>query len=91
MYQLATNTYGLVSGDANGDGTISWVGSGNDRAPILVSIGGVDVFAIYYGYVDEDLNLDGQVKWVGAGNDRALVLLAIGGVNVFATISQQIP
>ncbi len=88
---LSTATYGtegqkqvgarraLWAGDVNFNGMVQYVGEGNDRDPILVSIGGSTPTSTALGYLPTDVNLDGRVKYVGEGNDRDPILVNIGG------------
>lgn len=82
----------LWAGDANGNGTIAYTGTGNDRDPILIAIGGSLPTATLTGqYRLEDVNLDGVVKYTGSNNDRDIILQNIGGTVPTATRSQQLP
>lgn len=69
----------LWSGDVNTDGELKYTGSGNDRDPLLVRIGGTVPTNVISGYANEDVNMDGQVKYTGIGNDRDPILVNIGG------------
>jgi hypothetical protein len=69
----------LWAGDANGDGTLRYTGSSNDRDAILSRVGGISLTDVVAGYWDEDVNLDGVVRFTGTGNDRDVVLQNIGG------------
>lgn len=69
----------LWSGDASGNGVVKYTGSGNDRDPILVAIGGSVPTNTVSGYFNTDVNMDGVVKYTGSGNDRDFILLNVGG------------
>lgn len=69
----------LWSGDASGNGVVKYTGSGNDRDPILVAIGGSVPTNTVSGYLNTDVNMDGVVKYTGSGNDRDYILLNVGG------------
>ncbi len=69
----------LWAGDCNGDGTVRYTGSGNDRDPILLGVGGSVPTAVAFGYSLNDVNLDGVIRYVGTANDRDPVLVSIGG------------
>jgi len=69
----------LWSGNVDADGTLKYVGPGNDRDPILMAIGGNVPTNTLAGYVQADVNMDGLVKYVGNGNDRDPILSNIGG------------
>jgi uncharacterized delta-60 repeat protein len=70
----------LAAGDVTFNGTVSYVGSGNDRDPILLRVGGGTPTNTASGYWREDTNLDGVVKYIGAANDRDIILQSIGGI-----------
>lgn len=69
----------LRAGDTSFNDEVIYVGSANDRDPILSLIGGNVPTATITGYYCEDINMDGVVKYTGAGNDRDLILVTIGG------------
>jgi hypothetical protein len=69
----------LWAGDVNADEVLKYTGSGNDRDPILVAIGGATPNNTISGYRSEDVNMDGEVKYTGANNDRDPILVNIGG------------
>ena len=100
----ATATYGssaqkqvgtrmvLWAGDATGDGTLKYTGSGNDRDPILTAIGGSTPNAVVNNVYDRrDTNLDGTIKYTGAGNDRDIILTNVGSTTPNTTRMQQLP
>jgi len=72
--------YGLWAGDVNQDDLIKYTGSGNDRDPILLQIGGIVATNTVSGYLQTDVNMDGTVKYTGNNNDRDPILVNIGGV-----------
>ncbi|MBL7964363.1 MAG: hypothetical protein JNM31_11040 [Flavobacteriales bacterium] len=69
----------MWAGDVNADGRVAYMGAGNDRDTILLSIGGSNSMAQVTGYHQGDLNLDGAVRYMGTQNDRDLILQSIGG------------
>lgn len=81
----------LWPGNTSGDGLIKYTGSGNDRDPILVSVGGSLPTATTTGYLATDVNMDGIVKYTGANNDRDPVLVSVGGSLPTATRTLQLP
>ncbi len=81
----------LWSGDVLRDGRLSYSGTGNDRDPVLVRIGGAVPTASTTGYLQEDVNLDGVVKYSGAANDRDPILSNIGGSVPTAILLEQLP
>lgn len=81
----------LWPGNVNADAVIMYIGSGNDRDPILVEIGGLVPTEITVGYLNEDVNMDGAVMYVGANNDRDPILETIGGSVPTAVREEQVP
>lgn len=81
----------LWCGDALRDGVLRYVGSGNDRDPILLSVGGTTPNNIAPGYAGTDVNLDGHGAYVGAGNDRDPLLLNVGSTTPNAVRVEQLP
>ncbi|MEO8588085.1 MAG: trypsin-like peptidase domain-containing protein [Flavobacteriales bacterium] len=81
----------MWAGNVNGDVSLLYVGSGNDRDPILTRIGGSVPTATTTGYWREDVNMDGFVIYVGNGNDRDPILTNIGGSVPTANRAQQLP
>ncbi|MBK8497998.1 MAG: PQQ-dependent sugar dehydrogenase [Flavobacteriales bacterium] len=91
QYTLPNGRRALWSGNVLLDATLRYVGSGNDRDPILTAIGGSVPTNTVSGYRQEDVNLDGAVRYVGANNDRDPILQNIGGSVPTAVRSQQLP
>jgi hypothetical protein len=84
--------YCLWSGDGNGNGTLQYVGIGNDRDPILTAVGGTTPNNTLINVYDRrDVNMDGVVKYVGANNDRDPILTNVGSTNPNNTRTQQLP
>ncbi len=81
----------LYMGDINGNGTIQYTGSGNDRDPILINVGSTTPNNTMSGYSGNDSNLNGQVKYTGSGNDRDPILLNVGSTTPNNTRVQQLP
>lgn len=82
----------LWAGDVTFDHAARYVGTGNDRDPILVAIGGANPTATLTGqYRQEDVNMDGTVKYIGAGNDRDIILQTIGGTTPTVVRTEQVP
>lgn len=88
---MANGRMALWSGDVNRDGVLRYVGTNNDRDPILVAIGGVNPVATVSGYRLEDVNLSGTVMYTGGGNDRDPILQNLGGNVPTQTRTQQLP
>lgn len=76
---LQGNVFCMWSGDVVNDGIVAYVGTNNDRDPILQTVGGAVPTHTISAYSSSDLNLDGQVKYTGSFNDRDLILQNIGG------------
>jgi choice-of-anchor B domain-containing protein len=91
----ATKTVGsaqlLWSGNCLNDAALRYVGSANDRDPILVTVGGSVPTNTDAGYLVTDVNMDGRVLYVGQGNDRDPILSNIGGSVPTNTRAQQLP
>lgn len=81
----------LWVGDGSGDGRIRYAGTGNDRDPILVAVGGSVPTATIQAYSRQDHTMDGVVKYAGSGNDRDPILVNIGGTVPTATRVAQLP
>jgi hypothetical protein len=85
-------TMALTCGDANGSGTISYAGAGNDRDIVLQAIGGIVPTNVVSNVYDlRDVNLDGVISYAGSNNDRDVILQAIGGVVPTVVRTQQLP
>ncbi|MBL0045460.1 MAG: PQQ-dependent sugar dehydrogenase [Flavobacteriales bacterium] len=84
-------TLALWAGDATRDGSLKYIGAGNDRDPVLTYIGGTTPNNSISGYRLEDVNLDGVVKYIGSANDRDPILVNVGGTSPNNTLTQQLP
>jgi len=104
LTSTATPTYGssaqglsgskkvLWPGDATGNGTIRYTGTGNDRDPIILAIGGSTPNNTLSNVYDRrDTNLDGVIKYTGAANDRDIILINVGSTTPNNTRTQQLP
>jgi hypothetical protein len=81
----------LWSGNLRHDNVVKYAGSGNDRDPILLAIGGLVPTNVVSNVYDRlDLNLDGQISYAGAGNDRDPILVNLNS-NVLGQRFQQLP
>jgi hypothetical protein len=78
MKDLGDGKFGMCAGDVNGDGTVYYLGPGNDRGALLAGIGG-SVNGMASGYISQDVNLDGSAYYLGPSNDRGIILVSIGG------------
>lgn len=88
-YAILNGMNVMIAGNANGNGFISYSGSGNDRAIILSVLNGNNSNVLNSIYSSSDLNLSGSVFYSGSGNDRAIILNALNG-NVASILSEQI-
>ncbi|MBK8340717.1 MAG: hypothetical protein IPK99_12325 [Flavobacteriales bacterium] len=81
----------LWTGNVVQDKMLKYAGSGNDRDPILVRVGGFTPNNTEVIYSNEDGNLDGVVKYAGARNDRDPILVNIGGITPNNTRQERLP
>jgi len=82
----------LWAGDVNFNGTTRYVGAGNDRDPILLTVGSTAPNNVINStYSTRDVNLDGQVKYTGADNDRDPILLTVGSTTPNNVRLAQVP
>ena len=100
---LATATFGtagrktvgavqaLWAGNTIRDVNLQYIGSGNDRDPILVRVGSTTPNNSVGGYFPEDVNMDASVLYVGSGNDRDPILINVGSTTPNNIRSEQIP
>lgn len=107
LTQVSTATYGtaarksitgafpaqvLWSGDVTFNGQVVYVGAGNDRDPILVTVGSTTPNNVLSNqYNTRDVDLDGEVRYVGAGNDRDPILVNVGSTTPNNVRVQQLP
>ena len=85
------NTMLLWNGNTVADHDLRYVGSGNDRDPILVRVGGTEPNNTAIGYFPEDVNMDGSIRYIGTNNDRDPILVNIGSVDPNNTRVEQLP
>jgi hypothetical protein len=81
----------LWAGDATFNGELKYTGSGNDRDPVLVTVGGSTPNNTVNGYFRTDVNMDGIVKYTGASNDRDPILVNVGGTTPSNVRTEQLP
>ncbi len=81
----------LWAGDANGDGTVSYNGSNNDKNAVLGQVGMSTSNNVLIIYHRTDVNMDGSVKYNGAVNDKNVILGVVGLPPPNRTITQQLP
>ena len=85
------STRALWMGNTSTGTTISYIGTNNDRDPILLRVGGTTPNNSVIGYWREDANLDGVVKYTGTNNDRDPILLNVGSSSPNAVRIEQVP
>ncbi|MBK9760416.1 MAG: hypothetical protein IPO90_10710 [Flavobacteriales bacterium] len=82
----------LWPGDATGNGQLKYIGSNNDRDPILLAVGGTTPNNTVSNVYDRrDVNMDGVIRYVGANNDRDPILTNVGSTAPNNTRTQQLP
>lgn len=81
----------LWAGDVTFNGQIKYTGSGNDRDPILTTVGSTTPNNSVSLYSTRDVNLDGLVKYTGSGNDRDPILVNVGSTTPNNIRAAQLP
>ena len=82
----------LWAGDVTFNGQIKYTGSGNDRDPVLTTVGSTTPNnTVLNTYSTRDVNLNGQVKYTGTGNDRDPILVNVGSTTPNNIRLQQLP
>ena len=103
----ATSTYGtnarkssggavpaqlLWAGDVTFNHVIKYTGGGNDRDPVLVTVGSTTPNnTVSNTYSTRDVNLNGEVKYTGGGNDRDPILVNVGSTTPNNIRVEQLP
>jgi len=76
--ELETGIDGMIAGDINSNGLLSYSGPGNDRGLVLARIveeeNTTNINDVTLGYFDEDVLMDYEVKYIGDNNDRAIMV-----------------
>lgn len=81
----------LWNGNVLRDTELKYVGSANDRDPVLQRVGGSTPNNVAIGYWNEDVNMDGSVLYVGADNDRDPILINLGSTTPNNVRTEQLP
>ncbi len=81
----------LWAGDVTFNGQVKYTGSGNDRDPILTTVGSTTPNNTVSIYSTRDVNLNGQVKYTGSANDRDPILVNVGSTTPNNVRTQQLP
>lgn len=77
--KVVNGVMAMWAGDAKANRNVQYTGNGNDRDPILGSVGGTTPNNISFGlYGGVDVNMDARSQYTGAGNDRDRILVNIG-------------
>lgn len=84
-------TQALWAGDVTFNGQVKYTGSGNDRDPILTTVGSTTPNNTVSVYSTRDVNLNGQVKYTGSANDRDPILVNVGSTTPNNVRGQQLP
>ena len=82
----------LWAGDVTFSGSVQYTGAGNDRDPILVTVGSTTPNNVVSNtYSTRDVNLNGNVQYTGAGNDRDPILVNVGSTTPNNVRVEQLP
>lgn len=82
----------LWAGDVTFNGQVQYTGAGNDRDPILVTVGSTAPNNVVTNtYSTRDVNMNGSVQYIGAGNDRDPILTTVGSTTPNNVRVQQLP
>ena len=82
----------LWAGDVTFSGSVQYTGAGNDRDPILVTVGSTTPNNVVNNvYSTRDVNLNGNVQYTGAGNDRDPILVNVGSTTPNNVRVEQLP
>lgn len=84
-------TLALWAGDVTFNGEVKYTGSGNDRDPILITVGSTTPNNTANIYSTRDVNMDGAVRFTGSGNDRDPILVNVGSTTPNGIRVQQLP
>jgi hypothetical protein len=89
--ELEPNVWGMIAGDANGDGKVKYNGAANDKNSILSEVGLITPNNVVNGYSKNDINMDGVVTYNGASNDKNKILAVVGLLTPNNIIQTQVP
>jgi hypothetical protein len=81
----------LWSGETVRNGQLTYTGSGNDRDPILVTVGSTTPNSTVSGYRSQDVNMNGITAYTGSGNDRDPILVNVGSTTPNNVRVEQLP
>jgi len=82
----------LWAGDVTFNGLVKYTGSGNDRDPVLITVGSTTPNNVVTNtYSTRDVNMNTEVKYTGSGNDRDPILLSVGSTTPNNIRTQQLP
>ena len=95
--EIATSTYALWAGNANGDNRVRYLGPSNDtnriKDSVLNHLGNFtnSNYYPYRGYDNSDLNLNGIIRYLGPGNDTNILKDVIRSHPLNITLSNYYP
>ncbi|MEP6645777.1 MAG: hypothetical protein ABJC12_01705 [Saprospiraceae bacterium] len=78
MKLLTGSIYGLWSGDANFNKSVSYNGASNDKNIVLTTVGPATPNNAITGYNRADVNMNGVTLYNGAANDKNVILVNVG-------------
>ncbi len=82
----------LWTGEVTFDHALKYTGIGNDRDPILVTVGSTTPNNVVSNtYSTRDVNMDAQVKYTGIDNDRDPILVNVGSTTPNNVRVEQLP
>jgi hypothetical protein len=87
---LSNGANAMWGGDVNGDGTVYYVGTGNDKDAIYSALGN-NYLGYMAGYLMGDVNLDGQMYYLSTDNDVDWILYYPLGGNPNQYLEAQLP
>jgi hypothetical protein len=91
LKSLPGNKFALYAGDANGDGSLFYIGANRDQLAIINLLGTTNLAGIQPGYHRADMNLDGKVAYIGADRDQLQLILSLGTTNLAGTRGSNVP
>lgn len=81
----------LWAGAVTFNGQVKYAGSGNDRDPVLTTVGSTTPNHTVNASSTRDVDLNGQVKYAGPANDRDPILVTVGSITLNNIRVQPLP
>ena len=81
----------LWCGETVRNAQLGYTGSGNDRDPIIVLVGGTTPNNTLTGYRFQDVSMNGITAYTGTGNDRDPILVNVGSTTPNNFRMEQLP